>query len=232
MTAKSYWPSRTWRASFVAQASVLEIHAWGATLGNVEKPDGITFDWIPTTSWNDGRGGRRFRGERPLGQSGIEQFREDNGRQMPPRPCATKPHADWAAAKEFARALAQAMSKDSSRKYLATASKQARERAHFCGLSPQCSGCHSGRRLFGAGASWRHCVDTPRSGRNRGQTSIQVDLPFQICCTVFRAATILGRCAQSCQALAVQAALREGNDARIEALPRHAHQRSSTTRSC
>ena len=39
----------------LAQASVLEIHAWGATLGNVEKPDGITFDLDPdsTVEWTD-----------------------------------------------------------------------------------------------------------------------------------------------------------------------------------
>jgi bifunctional non-homologous end joining protein LigD len=37
-----------------------------------------------------------------------------------------KPHADWAAVKDFAHALAVAMAKDSPRRYLATASKSAR----------------------------------------------------------------------------------------------------------
>jgi len=37
-----------------------------------------------------------------------------------------KPHADWAAVKDFAHGLAKAMASDSPRKYLATASKAQR----------------------------------------------------------------------------------------------------------
>ena len=37
-----------------------------------------------------------------------------------------KPHADWAAVKDFAHRLAMAMAKDSPQRYLATASKAAR----------------------------------------------------------------------------------------------------------
>ena len=47
----------------LVQASVLEIHVWGAKLGNIEKPDGITFDLDPDCGGGmDGCGGRRFRG--------------------------------------------------------------------------------------------------------------------------------------------------------------------------
>ena len=111
----------------LAQASVLEIHAWGATLGNVEKPDGITFDLDPdsTVEWTDVVAAA-FEVKDRLAKVGLSSFVKTTGGKGLHVHVPLKPHADWAAAQEFARALAQAMSKDSPRKYLATASKQAR----------------------------------------------------------------------------------------------------------
>jgi len=111
----------------LAQASVLEIHAWGATLGNVEKPDGITFDLDPdsTVEWTDVVTAA-FEVKDRLAKVGLSSFVKTTGGKGLHVHVPLKPHADWAAAQEFARALAQAMSKDSPRKYLATASKQAR----------------------------------------------------------------------------------------------------------
>ena len=178
----------------LVQASVLEIHVWGAKLGNIDKPDGITFDLDPDSAleWTDVVAAA-FEVRDRLAKAGLSSFVKTTGGKGLHVYVPLKPHADWVAAKEFAPQLAQAMSKDSPRKYLVTASKKARSGRIFVDYLRNCSGCHSGRRLFGAGASWRHCVDTPRLGANWGQTSIQIDLPFQICCTASRAATILGR---------------------------------------
>ena len=50
----------------LVQASVLEVHVWGAKLDNIEKPDGITFDLDPDAAVAvAGCGRRRLRGARP-----------------------------------------------------------------------------------------------------------------------------------------------------------------------
>jgi bifunctional non-homologous end joining protein LigD len=111
----------------LAQASVLEIHAWGATLDDVEKPDGMTFDLDPDAAveWADVVAAA-FEVRDRLSETGLSSFVKTTGGKGLHVYAPLKPHADWSAVKEFAHALAKAMSKDAPRKYLATASKQAR----------------------------------------------------------------------------------------------------------
>jgi bifunctional non-homologous end joining protein LigD len=111
----------------LVQASVLEIHVWGATLGNIEKPDGITFDLDPDTAvdWPDVVRAA-FEVRERLASAGLDSFVKTTGGKGLHVYAPLKPRADWAAVKAFAHALAKAMSKDSPRKYLATASKKAR----------------------------------------------------------------------------------------------------------
>jgi bifunctional non-homologous end joining protein LigD len=111
----------------LAQASVLEIHAWGATLDNVEKPDGMTFDLDPddAVDWADVVAAA-FEVRDRLTKAGLSSFVKTTGGKGLHVYAPLKPHSDWSAVKEFAHALATAMSKDAPRKYLATASKQAR----------------------------------------------------------------------------------------------------------
>jgi len=111
----------------LVQASVLEIHVWGAKLGNIDKPDGITFDLDPDSAleWTDVVAAA-FEVRDRLAKAGLSSLVKTTGGKGLHVYVPLKPHADWVAAKEFARTLAQAMSKDSPRKYLVTASKKAR----------------------------------------------------------------------------------------------------------
>ncbi|KAB2918462.1 MAG: DNA ligase D [Hyphomicrobiaceae bacterium] len=108
----------------LTQASVLEIHVWGATLDNIEKPDGITFDLdpAPEVAWDelvDAAAEVRDR----LKARGLDSFVKTTGGKGLHVYAPLKPHADWSAVKTFAHDLARAMAKDSPRKFLATASK-------------------------------------------------------------------------------------------------------------
>lgn len=116
----------------LAQASVLEIHAWGATLDNVEKPDGMTFDLDPdeAVDWADVVAAA-FEVRDRLTKAGLSSFVKTTGGKGLHVYAPLKPHADWSAVKAFAHSLAKAMSKDTPRKYLVTASRQARRERIF-----------------------------------------------------------------------------------------------------
>ena len=111
----------------LVQASVLEIHVWGTTLGAIEKPDGVTFDLDPDASvqWPDVVAAALEVRDR-LEKLGLDSFVKTTGGKGLHIYAPLKPHADWAAVKEFAHTLAKEMAKDSPQKYLAIASKGAR----------------------------------------------------------------------------------------------------------
>ncbi|MBO0764138.1 MAG: DNA ligase D [Hyphomicrobiaceae bacterium] len=111
----------------LVQSSVLELHVWGATLTNIEKPDGITFDLdpAPDVEWSDVVSAALEVRDR-LKQAGLESFVKTTGGKGLHVYAPLKPHADWAAVKDFAHKLARAMAADSPAKYLAMASKEAR----------------------------------------------------------------------------------------------------------
>jgi bifunctional non-homologous end joining protein LigD len=116
----------------LTQASVLEIHVWGAKLDTIEKPDGITFDLdpAPEVDWRDVVGAA-FEVRDRLKGLGLDSFVKTTGGKGLHVFTPLKPHADWAAVKDFAHRLAVAMAKDSPQRYLATASKTARRRRIF-----------------------------------------------------------------------------------------------------
>jgi bifunctional non-homologous end joining protein LigD len=116
----------------LTQASVLEIHVWGAKLDNIEKPDGITFDLdpAPEVGWEDVVNAS-FEVRDRLKGFGLESFVKTTGGKGLHVFAPLKPHADWAAVKDFAHRLAVAMAKDSPQRYLAIASKTARRRRIF-----------------------------------------------------------------------------------------------------
>jgi bifunctional non-homologous end joining protein LigD len=93
----------------------------------MEKPDGITFDLdpAPEVEWPEVVAAAIEVRDR-LKQAGLESFVKTTGGKGLHVYAPLKPHADWAAAKDFAHKLARAMAADSPSKYLAMASKQAR----------------------------------------------------------------------------------------------------------
>jgi bifunctional non-homologous end joining protein LigD len=111
----------------LVQASVLEIHVWGATLDNIDKPDGITFDLdpAPDVEWPDVVSGA-FEVRDRLKRSGLDSYVKTTGGKGLHVYTPLKPHADWGAVKDFAHKLARSMAADSPAKYLAMASKEAR----------------------------------------------------------------------------------------------------------
>jgi bifunctional non-homologous end joining protein LigD len=110
----------------LVQASVLEIHVWGARLADIEKPDGITFDLdpAPDVAWADVVGAAVEVRDR-LEKAGLASFVKTTGGKGLHVYAPLVPHADWAAVKDFAHRLAAAMAADSP-SYLAKASKEAR----------------------------------------------------------------------------------------------------------
>ncbi|HEU4380258.1 MAG TPA: DNA ligase D [Hyphomicrobiaceae bacterium] len=111
----------------LVQASVLEIHVWGAKLDDIERPDGITFDLDPDAevAWSDVVAAAQEVRDR-LQAKGLAAFVKTTGGKGLHVYSPLKPQADWAAVKEFAHGLAKSMASDSPRLYLATASKAQR----------------------------------------------------------------------------------------------------------
>jgi bifunctional non-homologous end joining protein LigD len=111
----------------LVQASVLEIHVWGASLSDIERPDGITFDLdpAPEVEWSDVIAAAIEVRER-LQKLGLQSYVKTTGGKGLHVHAPLVPHAGWAAVKDFSHRLASAMAKDSPHRYLATASKSAR----------------------------------------------------------------------------------------------------------
>ncbi|NNM72621.1 DNA ligase D [Enterovirga aerilata] len=112
----------------LVQASVLEIHPWGATIGDVDRPNRITMDLDPGpgVAWTDVIAAARDVRERLRGV-GLESFVKTTGGKGLHVVVPLTPKADWTEAKTFAHALALAMEADAPDRYIAKASKQARK---------------------------------------------------------------------------------------------------------
>jgi bifunctional non-homologous end joining protein LigD len=111
----------------LVQASVLEIHPWGSTFANLEKPDRLIFDLDPgeDVPWSavieaacDVR--------RALEELGLASFVKTSGGKGLHIVLPIEPHATWQAAKRFTQSVAEAMAKARPDRYLAMMSKRAR----------------------------------------------------------------------------------------------------------
>ncbi|MCJ2050729.1 DNA ligase D [Methylobacterium sp. J-070] len=112
----------------LVQASVLEIHPWGAKAADPDRPDRLVFDLDPGEGvrWGDLVAGALEVRER-LDRLGFAAFVKTTGGKGVHVVAPLKPQATWTEAKAFTKRLASAMAKDSPERYVATVSKAARD---------------------------------------------------------------------------------------------------------
>lgn len=111
----------------LVQSAALEIHPWGATTRNWEKPDMITMDLDPgeDVSWAEIiDAALLLKGE--IEAKGLAAFVKTSGGKGLHVVVPLKPSAGWPAVKAFAKALATDAAKKDPDRYLAVATKAKR----------------------------------------------------------------------------------------------------------
>lgn len=112
----------------LVQAAVLEIHPFGSTVKDWERPDMLVMDLDPgeDVPWSAVIDAAKEVHER-LEAAGLAAFVKTSGGKGLHVCAPLKPKADWTATKAFTRALAQAMAADSPGRYVATIAKAQRK---------------------------------------------------------------------------------------------------------
>jgi bifunctional non-homologous end joining protein LigD len=111
----------------LVQMSVLEIHPWGSTIDNLEKPDRLTFDLDPDEGlrWDQVVAGavavRDF-----LDSLGLRSFVKTTGGKGLHVVVPVKPALEWDAAKEFTRVIVSLLVDAGPTLYTASMVKKAR----------------------------------------------------------------------------------------------------------
>ena len=116
----------------LVQAGVVEIHPWGSTIDKLEQPDRLIFDLdpgenVPWTAVIDAAHDVRDR----LAALGLQSFVKTSGGKGLHTVAPIHPEAGWAEIKHFAKIFAETMAKDRPDRYVATASKRARDERIF-----------------------------------------------------------------------------------------------------
>ena len=161
----------------LVQASVAEIHPWGSTADDLERPDRLIFDLDPDEDlpWSAVIAAAHEVRER-LAQMGLTSFVKTSGGKGLHVVLPIVPSVDWDAAKEFTGALATAMAKDSPDRYIATMSKRARKGRVFVdffrnGRGATAVGAYSTRALPDATVStpldWNELSESVRADHFR-----------------------------------------------------------------
>ena len=112
----------------LVQMGVLEIHVWGCRVGDIERPDQLTFDLDPDPEVGWPRVCDAAREMRDLlGGIGLNSFVKTTGGKGLHVVVPLKPSVDWDEAKAFTKLIAEQMSADQPGKYLANMSKAKRK---------------------------------------------------------------------------------------------------------
>ena len=111
----------------VAQMGVLEIHPWGSTVGKLETPDRITFDFDPDEGlpWPRVTAAALEMREALLG-IGLESFVKTTGGKGLHVVVPVTPKLAWEAVKEFARWVAERFEKAYPERFTTNMAKRAR----------------------------------------------------------------------------------------------------------
>jgi bifunctional non-homologous end joining protein LigD len=111
----------------LVQAGVVEIHPWGSTLADLERPDRLIFDLDPgeDVPWRAViAAARDVRGK--LAELGLASFVKTSGGKGLHVVLPIEPTTDWDAAKAFTQSVAEAMARAQPDRYVATMSKAKR----------------------------------------------------------------------------------------------------------
>ena len=112
----------------LVQSAVLEIHPWGSTLADWERPDTIIMDLDPGEGvpWEAViAAAKETRGR--LNETGLAAFVKTSGGKGLHVVSPLVPRADWRAVKAFSKAIADAMASDSPDRFVSTITKSKRQ---------------------------------------------------------------------------------------------------------
>jgi bifunctional non-homologous end joining protein LigD len=111
----------------LVQMAVLEIHPWGSTVTDWERPDTIVMDLDPgeDVAWEAVIEAAREVRER-LERAGLAAFVKTSGGKGLHVVAPVKPGAEWPAVKAFTKGIADAMTADSPQRYVATIARAKR----------------------------------------------------------------------------------------------------------
>jgi bifunctional non-homologous end joining protein LigD len=108
----------------LVQMAALEIHPWGSTIADWERPDTIVMDLDPgeNVAWEAVIEAAREVRDR-LREAGLTSFVKTSGGKGLHVVAPVKPKADWPAVKAMTKGIADAMAADSPQRYVATIAK-------------------------------------------------------------------------------------------------------------
>ena len=111
----------------LVQMATLEIHPWGSTTADWERPDMIVMDLDPGegVAWAATIEAAREVRDR-LSDAGLTSFVKTSGGKGLHVVAPVKPKADWPTVKAWTKAMADAMAADSPQRYVATITKAKR----------------------------------------------------------------------------------------------------------
>ncbi len=112
----------------LVQWGVVELHPWGALADKAQLPDRMIFDLDPDPQlpWKEVIAGAKEVRER-MQEFGLQSFVKTTGGKGLHVVVPMTRHYGWPAVKAFARAVAESMAHDTPSRYIAKASKAARE---------------------------------------------------------------------------------------------------------
>ena len=111
----------------LVQVGVIELHVWGATTRDLQRPDRMVFDLDPDASvpWREVMAAAHATRER-LAALGLESFLKTSGGKGLHVVVPLARRHDWDEVKAFSRAVAESIAADSPNRFLTKASKKER----------------------------------------------------------------------------------------------------------